>query len=167
MTIKPDRTYQGGACQTLNNRDIGREFKDILKKWQNEYQLDADLWSLLQPLSNDEIERRKKAKDAERFIIRKTIPDPETGKERTITAEDIKRFVRENGADVNRDNGKALVNAVEDDDMERVKTILSLGGSPNLLKCSDSAIAKAKTIEMVKLLVSHHAFLTGQVFENI
>ena len=167
VTIKPDRTYSGGACQTVNNSYIGGEFKGLLKEWQNEYNLDADLWNILQPLSNDEIERRKRAKDAERFIIKKTIPDPETGRERAITAADLQGYVKEFGADINRDNGKALINAVEDNDIERVKMIFALGGTPNLQKGADSAIAKAKDMEMIKLLVSNHAVLTGDVFNNI
>ena len=167
VTIRPDRTYQGGACQTVNNNDIGREFKSILRQWQEEYNLEANLWDVLLPLSKEEIERRKRAKDAERFIIKKTITDAETGRERPITAEDIKGYVREFGADVNKDNGIALVNAVEDDDYERAKTILQLGGSPNLRKGSDSAIARSKNMEMIKLLVSNHAILTGDVFNNI
>jgi hypothetical protein len=167
VTIKPDRTYQGGACQTVNNSDIGREFKSMLKNWEKEYSISQDLWSSLQPLSAEEIQRRKDAQLAEREIIKKTVTDPETRRERPITAEDIKRFVRESGADVNKDNGKALVNAVEDADIERVRVILQLGGSPNLRKGSESAISKAKDMEMIKLLVSHHAILTGEVFNNI
>jgi hypothetical protein len=167
VTIQPNRTYNGGACQTVNNSYIGGEFKGLLKEWETEYNLDADLWNILQPLSNDEIERRKRAKDAERFIIKKTIPDPETGRERTITAADLQGYVKEFGADINRDNGKALINAVEDNDIERVKMIFALGGTPNLQKGADSAIAKAKDMEMIKLLVSNHAVLTGDVFNNI
>ena len=59
------------------------------------------------------------------------------------------------------------MNAVEDNDYERTKMILALGGTPNLLKGSDSAISKAKNIEMIKLLVTNHAILTGEVFNNI
>lgn len=167
VTIKPDRTYTSGACQTVNNRYIGSEFKSLLKKWEKEYGIDHDLWDILRPLSQEEIDRRKAAQEAERSIVKKMITDQETGRERPITAEDIRKFVRENGADVNRDSGKALINAVEDDDYERVKTILTLGGSPNLLKGSSSAISKAKDLEMIKLLVSYHAVLTGDVFNNI
>jgi len=167
VTIKPDRTYQNGACQTVNNNDIGRDFKSILKEWQSEYGIEQEIWNFLLPLSAEEIQRRKDAQLAEREIIKKTVTDPETRRERPITAEDIKRFVRESGADVNKDNGKALLNAVEDGDYERAKLILQLGGSPNLTKGSDSAIAKAKDMEMIKLLVSNHAILTGDVFNNI
>ena len=122
---------------------------------KNEYGISDNIWDILQPLSQDEIERRKKAKEAEKFIIKKTIPDPETGRERQITAEDLQRYVKEFGADINRDNGKALINAVEDDDIERVKMIFALGGTANLQKGSDSAIAKAKNMEMIKLLVQN------------
>ena len=167
VTIKPDRTYSNGACQTVNNSYIGGEFKSLLKQWENEYGISDNIWDILQPLSQDEIERRKKAKEAEKFIIKKTIPDPETGRERQITAEDLQRYVKEYGADINRDNGKALINAVEDDDIERVKMIFALGGTANLQKGSDSAIAKAKNMEMIKLLVQNHAVLTGDVFNNI
>ena len=167
VTMKPDRTYSSGACQTVNNNYIGGEFKSLLKQWENEYSISDNLWDILQPLSQDEIDRRKRAKDAERFIIKKTIPDPETGRERTITAADLQGYVKEFGADINKDNGKALINAVEDNDAERVKMIFLLGGTPNLQKGADSAIAKAKDIEMIKLLVINHAILTGDVFNNI
>ena len=167
VTMKPDRTYGSGACQTVNNNYIGGEFKSLLKQWENEYSISDSLFDILQPLSQDEIDRRKRAKDAERFIIKKTIPDPETGRERTITAADLQGYVKEFGADINKDNGKALINAVEDNDAERVKMIFALGGTPNLQKGADSAIAKAKDIEMIKLLVINHAILTGDVFNNI
>jgi len=167
VTMKPNRTYDGGACQLVNNSHIGREFHSLLKQWEKEYEINQDLWNILQPLSQEEIDRRKKAKDAERFIIKKTIPDPETGRERPITAADLQNYVREFGADINRDNGKALINAVEDNDIERVRMIFALGGTANLQKGSDSAIAKAKDMEMIKLLVSNHAVLTGDVFNNI
>ena len=167
VTMKPDRTYNSGACQTVNNNYIGGEFKSLLKQWENEYSISDSLFDILQPLSQDEIDRRKRAKDAERFIIKKTIPDSETGRERTITAADLQGYVKEFGADINKDNGKALINAVEDNDAERVKMIFALGGTPNLQKGADSAIAKAKDIEMIKLLVINHAILTGDVFNNI
>jgi hypothetical protein len=167
VTIQPNRTWSGGACQTVNNSSIGSEFKSLLKQWEKEYGIDDDLFDILQPLSQEEIDRRKRAKEAERFIIKKTIPDPETGRERPITAADLQGYVKEFGADINRDNGKALINAVEDNDIERVKMIFALGGTANLQKGSDSAIAKAKDMEMIKLLVSNHAVLTGDVFNNI
>ena len=167
VTMKPDRTWGNGACQTVNNNYIGGEFKSLLKQWENEYEISDSLLDILQPLSQDEIDRRKKAKDAERFIIKKTIPDPETGRERTITAADLQGYVKEFGADINKDSGKALINAVEDNDIERVKMIFLLGGTPNLQKGADSAIAKAKDMEMIKLLVTNHAILTGDVFNNV
>ena len=167
VTMKPNRGWDNGACQTVNNSYIGGEFKSLLKSWENEYGIEDSLFDILQPLSQEEIDRRKRAKDAERFIIKKTIPDPETGRERTITAADLQGYVKEFGADINRDNGKALINAVEDNDIERVKMIFALGGTANLQKGADSAIAKAKDMEMIKLLVSNHAVLTGDVFNNI
>ena len=167
VTMKPNRSWDNGACQTVNNSYIGGEFKSLLKSWERDYAIKDDLFDVLQPLSQEEIDRRKGAKDAERFIIKKTITDPDTGKERTITAADLQRYVKEFGADINRDNGKALNNAVEDDDIERVKMIFALGGTANLLKNSDSAIAKSKSLDMIKIMVQNHAVLTNEVFKNI
>jgi len=167
VTIQPDRTWQSGACQTVNNANIGGEFKSLLKSWEKEYGIKDSLFDVLKPLSKEEIELRKRAKEAEKSIIKKTIKDPETGKERTITAADLQRYVKEFGADINRDNGQALINAVEDDDIERVRMIFALGGTANLKKGSESAISKAKNLEMIKLLIENGSVLTNEVFKNI
>lgn len=167
VTIQPNRRWGGGACQTVNNSDIGSQFVSLLKSMEKDYAIQDNLLDFLKPLSQEEIDIRKKSKDAEKFIIKKTILDPDTGKERAITAEDLQRYVKEFGADINRDNGKALINAVEDDDIERVKMIFALGGTANLLKKSESAISRSKNIEMIKILVKNHAVLTNEVFRNI
>jgi len=167
VTIQPDRTWQSGACQTVNNANIGGEFKSLLKSWEKEYGIKDSLFDVLKPLSKEEIELRKRAKEAEKSIIKKTIKDPETGKERTITAADLQRYVKEFGADINRDNGQALINAVEDDDIERVRMIFALGGTANLKKGSESAISRAKNLEMIKLLIENGSVLTNEVFKNI
>lgn len=156
VTIKPDRSWPGGACQSMRNNGIGGRFKSILKEWQKEYDIQTDLFMALEPMTQEEIDRRQRAKIAEREIIRKG-----------ITIEQIKQYVTEDGADINKDNSKALINAVEENDYEKAKLCLSLGASPNLAKGSDSAIAKAQNIDMIKLLVTYGSDMTGEVFNNI
>lgn len=156
VTIKPDRTWPGGGCQTMRNNGIGGRFKSILKDWENEYGIDTDLFMALEPMNEEEIEKRKRAKVAEREIVKKG-----------LNIEQIKQYVTEDGADINKDNSKALINAVEEDDYEKAKLCLSLGASPNLAKGSESAIAKAENIDMIKLLVTYGSDMTGEVFKNI
>lgn len=156
VTITPDRTWPGGGCQSMRNNSIGSRFKSILKEWEKEYDIDADLFNLLEPMSDEEIEKRKRAKIAEREIVKKG-----------ITIEQIKQYVTEDGADINKDDAKALVNAVEEDDIEKAKLCLTLGAAPNLAKGSDSAISKAKNLDMIKLLVTYGSDITGDVFSNI
>lgn len=156
VTIKPDRTWPSGGCQTMRNNGIGGRFKSILKEWEQEYDIETDLFMALEPMTEEEVEKRKKAKIAEREIIKKG-----------LTIDQIKQYVTEDGADINKDNSKALINAVEEDDYEKAKLCLSLGASPNLAKGSDSAIAKAQNIEMIKLLVTYGSDMTGEVFNNI
>jgi len=81
--------------------------------------------------------------------------------------EQIKKYVTEDGANINKDKAKALINAVEEDDYEKVKLCLSLGASPNLAKDSEAPISKAKNIEMIKLLVSYGSDITASIFNNV
>ena len=156
VTIKPDRTWGSGACQTIRNSYVGGQFKSILKDWAKDNAIEDDLFAYFQPMTKEEIERRERAKVAEREIVKKG-----------LTIEQIKGYVRDDGADINKDKGRALINAVEEDDIEKVRVVLQLGGNPNLQKGPDAAITKAKNIEMIKLLVSYGSDITGDVFNNI
>jgi hypothetical protein len=156
VTIRPDRTWGSGACQTIRNSDIGSDFKNLLKNLEKENNIENSLYDYLLPMSKEEVARREKAKIAEREIVKKG-----------ISIDKIKEYVREDGANINKDDGRALINAVEEDDLEKTKLVLELGGNPNLKKASDSAISKAKNIDMIKLLVSYGSDITNDVFSNI
>lgn len=156
VTIKPDRTWPGGGCQSMRNNGIGGRFKSILKGWEEEYGIDQSLFDRLEPMTDEEIKKREKAKIAEREIVKPG-----------LTIDQVKQYVTEDGADINKDNSKALLNAVLEDDYEKAKLCLSLGASPNLSKGSDSIITKAKGLEMIKLLVTYGSDMPGQVFDNI
>lgn len=156
VTIKPDKTFPGGGCQTMRNNGIASRFKSILKGWEDEYGIEDDLFDKLEPMSDEEIEKRKRAKVAEREIVKPN-----------ISIDKIKQYVKEDGADINKDNGKALINAVSEDDYEKAKLCLELGAGPNLTKGSESAISKAKGLDMIKLLVTYGSDMTGDVFNNI
>jgi len=156
VTIKPDRTWPSGGCQSMRNNGIGPRFKNILKNWEKEYAIEVDLFDQLEPMTDEEIEKRKRAKLAEREIVKPG-----------LSIDLIKQYVTEDGADINKDNAAALTNAVNEDDYEKVKFCLTLGANPNLSKKSDSPIAKAKNLDMIKLLVTYNAEMVGQVFENI
>lgn len=156
VTIKPDRTSPAGACQTIRNTSIGNNFKKILKGWEKEYNIEDDIFQQLEPLSSEEVEKRKKAKEAERKIV-----------EKGISIDQIKEYVTVYGANINKDDSRALINAVSEDDYEKVKYILSLGADPNLAKGTNSALSKATNLDMIKLLISSGADMIGEVFNNI
>lgn len=154
ITIEPGQKVR--ACHAKSDASISSNIKSILKKWEKEYEIKEDLFSLLKPMTNEEIEKREKAKKAEREIIIKG-----------ISIEKIIKYVKEDGANVNKDDCACLSNAVEENDIEKVKVILDLGGSPNLRTKGDAIINKAQTLDMVKLLVANGSELTGEVFNNI
>ena len=121
-----------------------------------EYDIKEDLFAQLKPMTDEEVRRREKAKIAEREIVKKG-----------LSVEQIKGYVKEDGANINKDNCVALLHAVEENNLEKAKVILELGGSPNLRSKADSIINKAQDLDMIKLLVSNGSELTGEVFNNI
>lgn len=156
ITIVPgaNKNY---ACHLKDDAGFGDRIKSQLEAWQKEYNISTDIYNdVLVPISPEELERRERAKLANREIVKKG-----------ISIEDIKKYVKEDGADINKDRCIALVNAVEENDLEKVKVIFSLGGSPNLRTGSEAAISKASTLDMIKLLVANGSELTSEVFNGI
>ena len=154
ITIQPGQSIR--AAHAKDDANIMGSIKNLLKKWETEYVIKDDLFAQLKPMTDEEIRRREKAKIAEREIVKKG-----------LTIEKIKGYVKEDGANINKDNCVALLHAVEENDHEKAKVILELGGSPNLRTKSDAIINKAKDLDMIKLLVSNGSELTGEVFNNI
>lgn len=153
ITIEPKQKVR--ACHALNDASISN-IKEVLRGWEKKYDIKEDLFSFLKPMSDEEIKKKERAKLAEREIVKKG-----------VSKEKIIEYVKEDGADINKDNGIALLNSVEENDYEKAKTILELGGSPNLRTKADAVINKAVTLDMIKLLVSYGSELTSQVFNNI
>ena len=154
ITIQPGQSVR--ACHAKDDAGISGSIKGILKKWEGEYDIKDDLFAQLKPMTDEEVRRREKAKIAEREIVKKG-----------LSVEQIKGYVKEDGANINKDNCVALLHAVEENNHEKAKVILELGGSPNLRSKADSIINKAQDLDMIKLLVSNGSELTGEVFNNI
>jgi hypothetical protein len=155
ITIEPGQNVR--ACHNRRDTSVNtNRFKEILKEYENIYNINVDLWSLLKPMDKEEIERREKSKIANRKIT-----------EKGISIEQINKYVKEDGADINNENGKCLENAIEEDDIEKVETILKLGALTTLKKKEEGPLLKAKGIDMIKLLVSYGAEMNGRIFSNV
>jgi len=154
ITIQPGQSIR--AAHAKDDANIMGSIKNLLKKWEGEYGINEDLFGQLKPMTQEEITRRERAKLAEREIIKKG-----------LSIEKIKQYVKEDGANINKDNCVALLHAVEENNHEKAKVILELGGSPNLRSKADAIVNKAQDLDMIKLLVSNGSELTGEVFNNI
>lgn len=155
ITIEPRQNVRAihNRRDTYVNTD---RFKDILKGYENDHNIDVNLWTLLKPMSGEEVERRERAKLANRKIIQPG-----------LSLEEITKLVREDSADINKDNGKCLENAVDEDDIEKVEGILKLGALTTLKKKDEGPLLKAKGIDMIRLLVSYGAEMNGRIFKNV
>ncbi len=155
ITIEPGQNVR--ACHNRRDTSVGSaRFKEILREYERNYDIDTNLWSLLKPMSNEEIDRKERAKAANRRIIQPG-----------LSLEEITKLVREDSADINKDNGKCLENAVDDNDIEKVEGILKLGALTTLKKKEEGPLLRANGIEMIKLLVSYGAEMNGEIFKNV
>ena len=154
VTIEPGQRIR--AAHDKPDGSISGTLKDILKKWQKEYDIEDNLFSYLEPISPEELERRKRAKIAEQEIVKKG-----------ISMEQIKKYVTEDGANINKQEAKVLSNAVEEGDYEKAKFCLALGALPNLSGPSKSPIINAKSLDMIKLLVEYGSEVPPEIFPNI
>ena len=155
ITIAPGPTIR--ACHAKDDSGLGNSVIKLLHDWEKKYEIQDDIFKdFLKPMTKAEIERRDRAKIAEREIIKKG-----------LTIAQITKYVKEDGANINKDGCIALQHAVEEDDMAKSKVILDLGGNPNLKSKTEAVINKAKSLDMIKLLVANGSDVTGEVFRNI
>ncbi len=182
ITIEPDpRTNYIRAAHNKTDGNVSSSFINIMKKWGEEYgindaalakakQLGASnsdiekygpVFCLFRPITSEQLEFRRKSREAEIEIVK-------PGK----TKEQIEEYVKKWGANINHQDRTtklcALDHAVREDDVEKAKAIISLGGTPNLRTDKKEAIINgAKSLDMVKLLVENQSIMTPQCYETI
>lgn len=154
ITIDPIKNIK--ACHDKDDRGLTSNIKSILKEWEKKYNLSVDIFKdYLIPMSKEEIKRREDSKKANREIVKPL-----------IKVDELIKLVQIDGADINTQNCQVLLNAVEENNLEKTEAALELGANPNM-RSGDAIINRAKNVDMIKLLVKHHSELTGVVFENI
>lgn len=182
ITIEPDpRTNYIRAAHNKTDGNVSSSFINIMKKWGEEYGIndaalakakqlgasDSDIekygpvFCLFRPITSEQLEFRRKSREAEIEIVK-------PGK----TKEQIEEYVKKWGANINHQDRTtklcALDHAVREDDVEKAKLIISLGGTPNLRTDKKEAIINgAKSLDMVKLLVENQSIMTPQCYETI
>lgn len=138
---------EGGKITACHRKDDGN-FMNQIHSFMSRRGIDM---SVLAPMGPEEIEFKKKRMAANREIIRPG-----------INIDQVKQCL-DDGADVNAQNGAALLNAVKEDNYEKTEFLLEMGAAPNLCK----AINSAKNLKMIKLLVDYKSDMNAQVFTNI
>ena len=155
ITIQPGQSVR--ACHNRPDSSIStNKFKEMLKDFEETYHIEKDLWSMLKPMTNEEIERKERTKIANRKIV-----------EKGLSIEQITKLVKEDGAEINNDSGKCLENAIEENDIKKVEAILKLGALTTLKKKEDGPLLKANGIDMIKLLVEYGAEMNGAIFKRV
>lgn len=137
ITIEPKKSIR--ACHAKNDASLGTgsTFPNLLKDWQKKYNINDDLWSYFTPMTDQEIEIKKKRIEANKKIINPG-----------LSVEQIKKLV-EDGGDPSAGGGKPLLNAVVEKNKEKMKYLLEIGASPNI----GEPIRQSKDLETIKILI--------------
>jgi hypothetical protein len=155
ITIAPKQQVR--ACHLKNDAGASGTFQGIFNKFEKELGLEKGfIWSGLEPMTDAEISEKKRRIVANREVIKKG-----------LSLEDLKKYIVEDGADVNAGNGAALDNAVADDNIEKVEFLLDYGASANLRSRQEATVNKVKSFDILKLLISKGADITPQVFKSL
>lgn len=176
ITIGPGQSIK--ACHLKNDGSASNNIKRILNDFESEIDLmeRGYLWSLLKPLTNEEIERRRRRATANRRIV-----------EPNLSLEALKTLIVEDGADPNTGSsgqeGAALHNAVleyeqnPEQSMAKVKYLFEMGANPNLRIGNNlgnsrgssqlSTVANVQDFEMLKLFVKAGAILTSSIIKKL
>ena len=165
ITINSDKSIR--ACHAKNDSGISSSCKSIFNSFESKAGLPKNtIWDLLEPMSESD-----KKKKQLRIIANKEIIKPNK------TMSEIKKYVLEDGADVNTNNCVVLQNAVKESNLEKVEFLLKIGANPNLNKeiienCKsdpkedkDSPKNK-KNFEIIKILIENGGKITNNVYKN-
>lgn len=149
ITIQPGQQIR--AAHRKDDGSVASNIKTILREWEKKLGIKEDLFATLEPMTNAEVESKKK-----RVIANKEIIKP------NLTLSQAKKYMEE-GADPNAQQGKPLSNAVSENNIEKIKFLLEQGSIPNI----GNVIKFAQNLEVIKLLVDYGSNINNEVFANI
>jgi hypothetical protein len=155
ITIAPGQEVR--ACHLKNDANAKGSFQIIFNKFEESLGLEKGfIWKGLEPMSSQEIDGKKRRIVANREVAKKG-----------LSLEQLKKYIVDDGADVNAGNGQALDNAVAEDDISKVEFLLDFGASANLRNRQEATVNKVKSFEILKLLIKKGAEITPQVFKSL
>jgi len=128
----------------------------MLKPHFKEFLIDLNPNKGLESMGEKEIEEKKRRIIANREVVKKD-----------LSLDQVKKYVVEDGADVNAGNGAPLDNAVAEDNIEKVEFLLDYGASANLRSKQEATVNKVKSFDILKLLIKKGAEITPIVFKSL
>ncbi len=154
VTVEPGKRvnsahYKGD--EFINN------ITSVLSKIEKENNIeDGTLWSIMEPMTDKEVDNKKRRASANRNIIKKG-----------ITLEELTQYHKEDGADINAQKSQALDNAVIEDDLPKVEYCLSNGAVTTMRDEFENTMNKVKSLPILKLLLNGGCKLTPHAFRSI
>jgi hypothetical protein len=165
ITVGPNKKVE--ACHLKNDAGASTTFMGIFAEFEKSLGLQKGfIWDGMKPMADEDIEKKRKRIEANRNVTKAG-----------LTLDQIRKYIVDEGADPNYQQGKALENAVIEADpanpdkykeaVEKIKFLLDHGASPNLKAEGDAVVNKVKTFEVLKLLISKQAALTKIAFKTL
>jgi hypothetical protein len=154
------------ACHLKNDGYAMDSYMSIFAQFEKDLGLEKGfIFDGMKPMTPEDIERKKKRNIANREVVKPG-----------LTLDQLKKYINEDGADVNAQSSKALENAVEEADeskenfkesYEKIKWLLDQGANPNLKSETESVVNKVKSFDVLKLLIAKNAKLTKSAFRQL
>lgn len=155
--ITIESTGKVRACHLKNDAGALSTYLSIFAKFERDLGLEKGfINSGLTPMSKEDVDLKKRRVVANREVVKKG-----------LTLDQLKKFIVDDGADVNIKQGEALDNAVEEDNLEKVKFLLDYGASTNLRNRISATVNKVKSFEILNLMIKYGAELTIHVLKPL
>lgn len=160
ITIEPGQRIR--ACHLKDDSGFSSAFKDLLKAWEKQYGV-SGLWECFQPMTDAEISEKRRRIIANREVIKPN-----------LSLSQIKKFLLDDGADVNAGRGAPIDNAIEEGNVDKVKFLLDYGASLFIRTKQENSVNKIAKIEdstvafeILKLVLQYGGELTPVVFRPL
>ncbi len=165
ITVGPGKKVE--ACHLKNDGAGMGIYMNIFAEFEKSLGLKKGfIWEGMNPMSPEDQDKKRRRIEANKNVTKAG-----------LSLEQIKKFIIDDGADPNYQQGKALENAVVEADpankdkyaqaVEKIKFLLDYGASPNLKSEGEAIVNKVKTFEVLKLLISKQAALTKIAFKTL
>ena len=118
VTIPENGKLTSGSCQTKSNKSIHTEFFSIIKKWEEDYNINEDLSKYFKPISEEEIIKRANIKRSIELLCNDS-----------LSLKNLEYLLNTYNLDINLNNSCIIKNAISHKNNENIIFCIEKGSN--------------------------------------